>query len=115
MKFKQAINVFLQFFKYRNNCVKDDPEIDVQEVFNKVIDAGYFKKRYSTLLPFMCRELRKAVHAGVISTEECTTAEKEISQYLGKYGTLWLKLLHLGLPHAYADRLFIYRNWNNRP
>lgn len=115
MKFKQVVKTFLQFFKCRNNCVKGDPEIDVQEVFNKVIDTGYYKNTYLLHQTLMCLSLSSAASAKVITEKERAAATKEIIQYLEGYLTLSLKLSCMNLPDRFEDCLVIYRNWNNKP
>lgn len=115
MKFKQVVKTFLQFFKCRNSCVKDDPEIDVQDVFNKVIDVGHYKNTYLMHQTHMCLSLLCATEAKDITEKERSIAKEEITHYLDGYPTLSLKLSCMNLPNRFEDCLAIYRNWDNRP
>src|SRR5690554_3155291 len=83
----------------------------VQEIFDAVIDAGFYTERTE----WMCFSLRGAYSNGVISVKEMEIAECEIDEYLGGYSLLETKLYHNDLPCEFPDRLAIYRNWSNRP
>jgi len=83
----------------------------VQEIFDAVIDAGFYTER----LDWMCHSLDGAYFNGVISVKEKEIARRAIKAYLGDYIFLETKLYHFGLPHEFPDRLAIYRDWKNRP
>ena len=54
--------------------------VDVQEVFNKVIDAGFYgtpDKEY------MCHAVEAAREAGVISQDEFVVTRQAIDEYMG--------------------------------
>lgn len=83
----------------------------VQEIFDAVIDAGFYTERTE----WMCFSLRGAHSKGVISAKEMEIAECEIGEYLGGYALLESKLYDGSLPNQFPDRLAIYRNWSSRP
>lgn len=83
----------------------------VQEIFDAVIDAGFYTERTE----WMCLSLRGAYFEGVISKKEREIAECAIDEYLGWFNILETKLYHYSLPHEFSDRLAIYRNWASRP
>lgn len=83
----------------------------VQEIFDAVIDAGFYTERTE----WMCSSLRAAYFNGVISVKEMEIAGCAIYEYLGGYVFLETKLYHHDLPYEFPDRLAIYRNWSNRP
>ena len=83
----------------------------VQEIFDAVIDAGF----YTVYTDFMCFSLRRACSKGVISVKEMEIAWCAIDEYLGGYAFLESKLYYYNLPYEFYDRLAIYRNWSNRP
>ena len=83
----------------------------VQEIFDAVIDAGFYTERTE----WMCFSLRGAYFNGVISVKEMEIAECEIDEYLGGYALLETKLGCSALPCEFPDRLAIYRNWASRP
>jgi len=83
----------------------------VQEIFDAVIDAGFYTERTD----WMCHSLDGAYFNGVISVKEKEIARRVIREYLGWFGTLESKLYHYNLPYEFPDRLAIYRNWKNRP
>ena len=86
-------------------------KVNVQDVFNRVIDAGF----YSESGEWMCHSLELARRCGVISKEEKEIARREIRAYLGSFTILESKLYYYNLPHEFSDRLAIYRNWASRP
>ena len=54
--------------------------VDVQEVFNKVIDAGF----YGTIdKEYMCHAVAEALEAGVISPDEFSATCQAIAEYMG--------------------------------
>lgn len=85
--------------------------MNIQEVFDKVIEAGY----YTENAPLMCFSLTKASFNGVISLEERSFAHDEIKKYLGAFGSLGGLLCNNKLPYCFQDRLSIYKDWANRP
>lgn len=92
-------------------------KINVQEVFNKVIEAGYYAiyeegKRSSTL---MCFALSKAHMDNLITLDERHQAGLAIRDYLPDCGTLEDKLFRNNYPYGFKARRTIYLNWNNRP
>lgn len=97
---------------------------DVQEVFNKVIDAGlYWAGRDSR--GFMCHALQYAYSWRIISRAECTAAQEAIWEYMSSIDPLEHALVGaLGrrLPHALTTPAMregnlteLYRDWANRP
>ena len=99
--------------------------VDVQEVFNKVIDAGFYgtpDKEY------MCRAVECALEAGVISPDEFSATRQAIDEYMGLIYETGGSMAHA----LYASRLLnpadldpanwcvlhgvgFYLNWANRP
>lgn len=85
---------------------------NVQEIFNKVIDAGI----YPTIEEFMCLALETALSSGVITLHELNVAEGEINKILtGSFfslsGMLYTKHPELR-PNIFDDpNVEIYRNW----
>lgn len=74
--------------------------VDVQEVFNKVIDAGFYG---TPDREFMCHAVADALEAGVISPDEFSATRQAIDEYMG--------LIHeTGGSMAYA--LYASRLWN---
>lgn len=84
--------------------------MNVQEVFDKVIAAGYYEKQR-----LMCFALRAALDEYLISEEEFKQATTEIKGYLGAWGSLGGMLLRTNLDPSFEARLAIYKNWANRP
>lgn len=89
----------------------------IQEIFNVVIEEGFYKSPSCSL---MCFALIDAFDAGVISSEEMDAAHEAIRNYLtqtGEYNPIFLKsaLFLSGLPYSFEDRLAIYKDWDNRP
>ena len=85
--------------------------MNVQNVFDKVIQAGIYKEEYS----LMCNALRRASVTALITPEEFHFARSEIQNYLGAFGSLGGFLNFKGRPHEFADRLAIYKDWANKP
>ena len=99
--------------------------VDVQEVFNKVIDAGFYgtpDKEY------MCHAVEAAREAGVISQDECVVTRQAIDEYMGLIYETGGSMAYA----LYASRLGnieeldpakwcvlhgveFYLNWANRP
>lgn len=99
------------------------PKVDVQDVFNQVIDAGYYRHwRVGEFehLPinfseFMCVSLTLAEEDGVISRRQFRCAVVELRRYLKGHSALASKLCDNKLPRDFESRLAIYRDWANRP
>lgn len=87
-------------------------KVNVQDVFNRVIDAGF----YSKASDWMCLSLVDAIDGGFISASEYRQARGEIRAYLSyRHPTLEGALKANGLPSDFEFRLAIYRDWVNRP
>lgn len=99
--------------------------VDVQEVFNKVIDAGLYWGAGGAGCSYMCNALRGAAReAGVISQDEFNAALDEVQQYVaclagdGDPQRALAGVFHLYFDSsAYLDGDFteLYRDWANRP
>lgn len=97
----------------------------VQQLFNAVIDGGFYSERYFELgEPFppsewMCCAVTSAVKANCVTAEEAGKIDRAINQYLHSMyiaaGTLATALRRNDLPANFNDRLAIYRDWKNRP
>lgn len=90
----------------------------LQEIFNVVIDKGYYKEFGVRGSSFMCNALFGAYCADVITRKEHDKALDAIGNYIDKYTsdiTLKSALINLNRPYNFSDRLAIYRNWKNRP
>ena len=99
--------------------------VDVQEVFNKVIDAGLYgtpDKEY------MCHAIEAAREAGVISQDEFVVTRQAIDEYMGLIHETGGSLAHalyasrlgnpagLGAPKwCVLHGIAFYLNWANRP
>lgn len=99
--------------------------VDVQEVFNKVIDAEFYgtpDKEY------MCHSIEAAREAGVISEDEFAATRQAIDEYMGLIYEAGGSMAHA----LYASRLWniedldpakwcvlhgveFYLDWANRP
>lgn len=97
-------------------------EINIQEIFNKVIEKGYYNEEDE----FMCHSLENAEMAGEISQEEYKKACDSIEEYLEEIGnwsnsgsiTLQISLASLSgykEKWPFHERLAIYLDWENRP
>lgn len=94
---------------------------DVQEVFDKVIDAGLYWA-YEDSHEFMCHALRSAYRLRIISPVERTVAEKAIQTYMHSIDPDAPALVGalsrsaLTTPAMRVGNLTeLYRNWANRP
>lgn len=85
--------------------------MNVQDIFNKVIESGHYSYRVS----LMCPALGAARRDKVITQDEYQFAYDEIRKYLGAYGSLGGKLNSMKLNYEFNSRLQIYQNWENRP
>lgn len=99
--------------------------VDVQEVFNKVIDAGF----YGTIdKEYMCHAVEAAREAGVISEAEFVVTRQAIDEYMRLISDTGGSMAHalyasrLGNPDAlYPPKWCVlhgvkfYLNWANRP
>ncbi len=100
------------------SCV--DVQADVQAVFDKVINAGYYgRPRHGNehvMSSFMCISLDRARNNGLITWDECTLAKTAISGYLTEcFSSLTNALAYNRHPFNITARLAIYRDWANRP
>lgn len=86
--------------------------MNVQEVFNKVIDSGCYNKGNCSL---MCPALGVARRTGEINQDEYQLGIDAIKDYLKGYGSLGGKLLNMKLDYMFEDRLRVYQNWEARP
>lgn len=86
--------------------------MNVQTIFNKVIDAGLYKESNYIL---MCHAVEAAYCLEVLTKDEADTAHKEIKLYLKGYGSLAGALDNRGLPWDFKSRLSIYQDWANKP
>lgn len=84
---------------------------EIQSLFDKVIDSGYYHHLG------MCESVSLARSDGILNDQEALLLLDTLHSYLVPNGYVWLyaALLANGLPHGSADRLAIYRNWENRP
>ena len=91
----------------------------VQDIFNTVINHGYFKSYFSIhkCSEYMCLALDFAQIDGVITPAEADIARLAIEEYLDISGciSLTLALQESQLPNGFERRLRIYRDWANRP
>lgn len=101
--------------------------VDVQEVFNKVIDAGFYATdRVSS--EYMCHAIEAAREEGDISQDEFVATRQAIDEYMGLIHETGGSMAHalyvsrLGNPDAlYSDEWCVlhgikfYLNWANRP
>lgn len=89
--------------------------MNIQEIFNRVIDKGY----YNTITDnsAMCNSLHVAWMWEVISEDEYLYARKQIRKYLYPTNCEYLgdALKKAGLPSNIQARTAIYRDWANRP
>ncbi len=99
--------------------------VDVQEVFNKVIDAGFYGTHDKE---FMCHAVADALEAGAISLDEFSATRQAIDEYMGLISDTGGSMAYA----LYASRLGnpvglippewcvlhgieFYLNWANRP
>ena len=98
--------------------------VDVQEVFNKVIDAGlYWGGEVSPV--YMCNALARARRGGIITLYEQVAAREAIEEYMhgidpgahALVGALSRKLRGALITPAMrkGNLTALYRNWANRP
>ena len=106
-------------------------EVDVQEVFNKVIKFGLYVADFISgqdgggwyKSPYMCNALMNACGYCVITEDECAVAKAAIREYLGEVlpthhsgsPTLEGCLAAYGFAFDFPARMAIYQNWANRP
>lgn len=89
--------------------------MDIQLIFDTVIDYGFYKDRDEGGVPLMCVALERAEKAGVISQLERDSAKHEISKYLRGFGSLGGALWYKEKPWQFEHRLAIYKDWANKP
>lgn len=87
--------------------------IDIQDVFNKVICKGHYGGKYGSKL--MCHALKSGFQNGVITEDEYAFAISEIRGYIGGFGSLGGFLHFKGNDWSFETRLDIYINWLDRP
>lgn len=98
--------------------------VDVQEVFNKVIDARLYWGAGGAGCSFMCNALRGAVACDTITFEEFNAALDEVQQYVACLagdgdpqralaGVFYLHFDSLAYPDG--DFTELYLDWANRP
>ena len=89
--------------------------MNIQEIFNRVIDHGYYDTSHTNSA--MCNSLHNAWNCDDISEDEYQFAMERIDDYLlTGYGVyLFTALKWAGLPHDIEARTAIYRDWANRP
>ena len=86
--------------------------MEVQNVFDKVIEAGLYGETTDVL---MCKALRFAKAASIVSEQEFNLANVEIRKYLGGFGSLGGLLSNKEQDWSFAGRLAIYKDWANKP
>jgi len=84
--------------------------MNVQNVFDKVIDSGLYAEKQ-----LMCHAVKQAWADHVINCEEKAVALAEIKSYLKGYGSLAAALDNKKLAWDYSSRLAIYKDWTNKP
>lgn len=89
--------------------------MNVQEIFNRVIDQRYYDTSYT--FSTMCHSLHCAWSWEDISEEEYLFARKQIKEYLRPTNCAYLQkaLAEAGLPSTIEARTALYRDWANRP
>lgn len=99
--------------------------VDVQEVFNKVIGAGFYG---TPAKEYMCHAVADALKAGVISSDEFSATRQAIDEYMGlihETGGSMAYALYASRLVNHADLcasrwcvlhgVAFYLNWANRP
>lgn len=86
--------------------------MNVQNVFDKVIEAGVYGESTDVL---MCKALKFAKAASIISDEEFVLANAEIRKYLSGFGSLGGLLANKERDWSFTARLAIYKDWANKP
>lgn len=98
--------------------------MEVQEIFNKVIDSGHYMGDKYDSSNYMCTALERAAVVGEITQEEVTKARNEINTYLevldtlipeSAYYALKHRLRALDLPSNSDVCKSIYMSWDTRP
>jgi hypothetical protein len=101
--------------------------MNIQEVFNKVIEAGIYdpsNKAIDSCKDFMCNALEEARLCGIISGIEVLCSSGEIEDFIHKnsgckFNTMYIVLKDAGVVN-YDDSnvssllLSIYKNWDKR-
>lgn len=95
------------------------PTTDIQEIFNIVIDAGFYDPRgrvtHDLSRLFMRLALDSAAIEHRITRYQCIIAQNAIKKYLVGTGYLTEALAANGLPYGPEDLLAVYTDWANRP
>lgn len=84
--------------------------VNVQEVFNEVIDKGFYNETDN----LMCHSLKEAARAGVITSEQFVVAKSQITDYLSGFGSLGGYLDYKGREYDFKARLAVYKDWANK-
>ena len=84
--------------------------MNIQEVFNKVIEAGLYNEKDG----LMCHSLKAAARQGIITAEEFIAAKGEITTYLKGFGSLGGFLDYKSQPYNFETRLAVYKDWANK-
>lgn len=101
--------------------------MNIQEVFNKVIEAGIYdpsNRANDSCKDFMCNALKIARDSGIISQTELECISGEIEDFIHKnsgckFNTMYIVLKEAGVVN-YDDSnvssllLSIYKNWDKR-
>lgn len=93
--------------------------LSIQEIFNEVIDAGFYSENYKAneYCSFMCFSLKYAEADGIITKQEMEFALLQIRNYVkNEQCTLVDELKELFKREVtFKDTLDIYKNWEKRP
>jgi hypothetical protein len=84
--------------------------MNVQEIFNKVIEAGLYNEKDG----LMCHSLKVAARQGTITAEEFIAAKGDIQSYLKGFGSLGGFLDYKGRPYSFEARFAVYKDWANK-
>lgn len=93
-------------------------DIEVQDIFNRVIAAGLYGDGHGGACEYMCNSLGAASMRKIITRDECLLAQQAIRLYLQaveESDTLRGALMTRDLPAHQEARLAIYLDWANRP
>lgn len=92
----------------------------IQDLFDWLIDAGYYDPFTTETRKFMCFAIRDAAKSGVITEEEEKLLFEAIGRYLISLAGRWNDslenvLMQSGRDSSSAARMKIYLDWRNRP
>lgn len=101
--------------------------MNIQEVFNKVIESGIYdpsNRAYDSCKDFMCNSLEEARVRGIISYTEFECSSGEIEDFIHKnssckFNTMYVVLKEAGVVNVDESNvssllLSIYKNWDKR-